>query len=95
MISSFRLGILLLLSFSSFLQAQNSAQLAKLDSLKSILGSENQILGSYCIRHQGKLWAMGTIGSEPEGQLYRIGSISKTFTATYIQIHPINIVRVY
>lgn len=84
MISSFRLGIVLLLSFSSFLQAQNSAQLAKLDSLKSILGSENQILGSYCIRHQGKLWAMGTIGSDTEGPLYRIGSISKTFTSVLV-----------
>lgn len=84
MITSFRFGLVLLLFFSSLLNAQNSTQLAKLDSLESILESENQILGSYCIMHQGKVWASGTIGPEPGNFLYRIGSISKTFTSIMV-----------
>lgn len=76
---------LLLLSFS--IAAQNPT--AQLDSLFSLLARENQVLGSVYILKEGKPFYQATISKgnttiSRQSPLYRIGSISKTFTATLV-----------
>jgi len=73
---------ILLLPVNSVAQADN--QFPLLDSLKSILDQNQQVKGSYCIYKSGKVVAEGSFGYEQGDYTYRIGSISKTFTAALI-----------
>lgn len=72
----------LLLPVNSVAQADN--QFPLLDSLQSILNQNQQVKGSYCIYKSGKVVAEGSFGYEQGDYTYRIGSISKTFTAALI-----------
>lgn len=74
-------GILLLNPISS--KAQSSQ--ARLDSLFSILQEENQIKGSVALLKHGKpFYFYSTENKSEPSPRYRIGSISKTFTATLV-----------
>lgn len=73
---------LLLLPANSIAQAEN--QFPLLDSLKSVLDQNQQVKASYCIYKSGKVVAQGSFGYEPADFTYRIGSITKTFTAALI-----------
>ncbi|WP_421753841.1 serine hydrolase domain-containing protein [Croceimicrobium sp.] len=60
-----------------------------MDSLVQILNQENQLIGSFSLYHKGKVYYEASFGqaspTKDEGaKLYRIGSISKTFTATMV-----------
>lgn len=78
-----------ILSFNSFAQQLNAA---KLDSFFNILSQNDKLMGSFAIAHNGNTIYQKTIGykqteakkiAEPN-TVYRIGSITKTFTATMI-----------
>ena len=86
--------IIVLFLFASafcFSQEENYKQL---DDLFDLLSSKNKAMGSFAIRKEGKLVYNKTIGyqykTDKEEKLatsaskYRIGSITKTFTATLI-----------
>ncbi|WP_291870760.1 serine hydrolase domain-containing protein [Maribacter sp.] len=85
----YALLIFLLLSITSFSQQRNTK---KLDSLFDILEEKNKFMGSVAISENGKTIYAKAIGfADIKTNLkattetkYRIGSISKTFTATLI-----------
>lgn len=81
---TFRFVFALLFISSAFLIAQDDPRIAKLDSLITILEDENQVRGSFCIRQSGELWMSGDFGDQNKESLYRIGSISKTFTSALV-----------
>ncbi len=79
------------LLFARPMQAQSFNQ-AKMDSLFQVLENKHKAMGSICIRHDGKEVYRRSIGYSFTDQQkkagaatkYRIGSISKMFTATMI-----------
>lgn len=81
--------VLTSLTFSSFAQKLNTAQL---DSLFNALASNQKYMGSFAIAQNGQNIYSRTIGKADiashqdatTASKYRIGSISKTFTATLI-----------
>lgn len=81
---------LLSLVFSSVaLMGQTDKRIMRLDSLVEILSNENQVIGSFSIYHNGEVFYEGSFAQSSPAQdegskLYRIGSISKTFTATMV-----------
>ncbi len=85
---------LLLISLCSSMVCAQSINKAKLDSLFSLLAEKNKAMGSIAISKNGKVLYSNSIGysaiSEKEKipatvkTKYRIGSISKMFTATMI-----------
>lgn len=82
MLKTIAMGILswiLVLPLSLNAQAENKYPL--LDSLEQVLDANNQVKGSYCIYAEGKVVAEGSFGGPHGPWKYRVGSISKTFTA--------------
>src|SRR5579883_2130902 len=88
------LALLSLFIYSSFSFAQTSFNSGKMDSLLTVLESNNKMMGSVAISKNGQILyakAFGFYGTKNNQQLhstpeteYRIGSISKMFTAVMI-----------
>lgn len=86
--------LLLCLLISSSLCSAQDARFIKLDSLFTILEAGNRAMGSVAITKNGtvqysRAWGhryMGTGGNKPAdtATLYRIGSVTKTFTAIMV-----------
>ncbi|HEA31391.1 MAG TPA: class A beta-lactamase-related serine hydrolase [Leeuwenhoekiella sp.] len=84
-------NIILFLCFTAILHAQDFNK-PKLDSLLDILGENNRFMGGLSIMHDGKEVYQKSIGfadvsrkSEADRKTkYRIGSITKTYTATLL-----------
>jgi len=85
--------LLLALSFLvPFLLSAQTFNPQKLDSLLNYIEQNNKAMGNIAIRHQGKLIYQKALGQADISKgipatpqtIYRIGSISKTFTATLI-----------
>lgn len=80
--------LLVLLGFNFSVFGQDYDPRPRLDSLFEILSSENQIYGSVYILKEGKPFYQRSIQAGAEntgaGPLYRIGSISKTFTTVMV-----------
>jgi CubicO group peptidase (beta-lactamase class C family) len=80
----------LLLCFSIFSIAQYNS--TDVDRLLDVLDDNDQFMGSLCVRHEGKIIyerAVGFVDVEESilantKSMYRIGSISKTFTSALI-----------
>ena len=91
-----RILTLLLLLVASLAQAQTLTQnqVAKLDSLSANLAASGRYLGTFALGHNGKVLYQKAIGmarmvgatavAATPDDTYRIGSITKTFTATLI-----------
>lgn len=83
-----------LIVLSSLVQAQTPAQIAKWDSLSNNLVAANQLMGTVAIAKGDKIIYSKNLGDSrilddmrfinDDNTLYRIGSISKTFTAVMI-----------
>lgn len=77
-----------LLGFNFFVFGQDYDPRPRLDSLFNLLQSENQIYGSVYILKEGKAFYTRSLEAGAEntaaGPLYRIGSISKTFTTVMV-----------
>lgn len=80
--ASLSLLILGFFQLPSLLFSQSTEQRQRLDSLERILSENQQVKGSYCIYKDGELYAKGNIGNPKGDWNYRIGSISKTYTAS-------------
>ncbi len=81
------LFLLLLLTSTSLFAQQKDNRLLMLDSLNQVLTQNEQLRGAYAIYVKGELFASGNLGDQEvdsEKGLYRIGSISKTYTAVMI-----------
>jgi len=84
-------NIILFVCFTALLQAQDFNK-PKLDSLLDILGENNRFMGGLSIMHDGKEVYQKSIGfADVSRKLeadrktkYRIGSITKTYTATLL-----------
>jgi D-alanyl-D-alanine carboxypeptidase len=87
-------GLLLSLPFVGVAQQKESFNKAKMDSLLSVLESKNKIMGTVALYQEGKQVYNKAIGyailsdqnqeKATTATRYRVGSISKTFTATLI-----------
>jgi len=87
----FLVGFWFFCLLTSPLFGQKSSVSSRLDSLFQLLDSENQIIGEVCIYKAGKIYyrhslqqGKPVVSDSPD--LYRIGSISKTFTATLVMM---------
>ncbi len=80
-----RLLLLLLTIAISFSSPAQSIDPTRLDSLFNILAARNLAKGSICIMNNGKLLYQRTVGKDQsQTATYRIGSITKVFTAVMI-----------
>lgn len=87
-----KIFFLIYISFFSTLQAQEKTRFAKIDSLLTFLSTNNKFMGQVCLREGDKIVfqkAYGFADAETNKMAsdktkYKVGSISKTFTAVMI-----------